>query len=279
MRPCDSVSGTRCTRCVPPSHLKTEYAPSPLTAKTTSLKPPRLALVGREELGLEAAPLRVAGEHAVDVAGPERRLVPAHALPDLDDDVLRRRPDRFSTSASFSSSSSSRRRRLELGDELGAARGRRAPPRGRPAPARHSCASLCARSSSLSRRPTSAASLAVVVDRRVGHALLRLRVGALELLDQLLDRPPCAPMLAAAAGRERAPGAALSRPQSRVPERQRREGHVRGLSPDASRADVSRCANCATLFPQADCRAMRGLRSTACRDYRARAFRTTASGT
>ena len=23
MRPCDSVSGTRCTRCVPPSYLKT----------------------------------------------------------------------------------------------------------------------------------------------------------------------------------------------------------------------------------------------------------------
>jgi peptide chain release factor 1 len=30
MRPCDSVSGTRCTRCVPPSNLNTENAPSPL---------------------------------------------------------------------------------------------------------------------------------------------------------------------------------------------------------------------------------------------------------
>ena len=30
MRPWDSVSGTRCTRCVPPSYLKTENAPSPL---------------------------------------------------------------------------------------------------------------------------------------------------------------------------------------------------------------------------------------------------------
>ena len=37
MRPWDSVTGTRCTRCVPPSHLDTEYAPSPLTAKVTSL--------------------------------------------------------------------------------------------------------------------------------------------------------------------------------------------------------------------------------------------------
>ena len=32
IRPCDSVSGTRCTRCVPPSYLKTLYAPWPFTA-------------------------------------------------------------------------------------------------------------------------------------------------------------------------------------------------------------------------------------------------------
>ena len=40
MRPWDSVIGTRCTRCVPASHLKTEYAPSPFTAKTHSFVPP-----------------------------------------------------------------------------------------------------------------------------------------------------------------------------------------------------------------------------------------------
>ncbi len=40
MRPWLSVSGTRCTRCVPPSYLKIEYAPSPLIANVTSLKPP-----------------------------------------------------------------------------------------------------------------------------------------------------------------------------------------------------------------------------------------------
>ena len=40
IRPCDSVAGTRWTRCVPPSHLKTENAPSPFTAKTASLTPP-----------------------------------------------------------------------------------------------------------------------------------------------------------------------------------------------------------------------------------------------
>ena len=40
IRPCDSVSGTRCTRCVPPSNLKIENAPWPLTANTASLTPP-----------------------------------------------------------------------------------------------------------------------------------------------------------------------------------------------------------------------------------------------
>ena len=39
MRPCDSVSGTRCTRCVPPSNLNTEYAPSPLTANVYEPSP------------------------------------------------------------------------------------------------------------------------------------------------------------------------------------------------------------------------------------------------
>ncbi len=32
MRPWDSVAGTRWTRCVPPSYLKREYAPSPRTS-------------------------------------------------------------------------------------------------------------------------------------------------------------------------------------------------------------------------------------------------------
>ena len=40
MRPCDSVSGTRCTRCVPPSNLKMENAPWPFTANTVSFTPP-----------------------------------------------------------------------------------------------------------------------------------------------------------------------------------------------------------------------------------------------
>ena len=47
-----------------------------------------LVLARRERLGLEAAPLGVAGQHPVDVARPERRLVAADALAHLDDHVL-----------------------------------------------------------------------------------------------------------------------------------------------------------------------------------------------
>ena len=45
--------------------------------------------VGRgQRLGLEPAPLGVAGEHAVEVAGPQARLLAARAAADLDDHVL-----------------------------------------------------------------------------------------------------------------------------------------------------------------------------------------------
>ncbi len=37
MRPCDSVAGTRCTRCVPDSNFRRENAPRPTTRATTSL--------------------------------------------------------------------------------------------------------------------------------------------------------------------------------------------------------------------------------------------------
>jgi hypothetical protein len=43
---------------------------------------------GVERLRREAQPLGVAGEHAVEVAGPDRGLVAACARADLDDDVL-----------------------------------------------------------------------------------------------------------------------------------------------------------------------------------------------
>ena len=37
MRPAASVTGTRCTRCTPPSYLSLENAPWPLTSSVTSL--------------------------------------------------------------------------------------------------------------------------------------------------------------------------------------------------------------------------------------------------
>ena len=48
MRPCDSVAGTRWTRCTPPSHFSRDHTPYPpsgtplvLIATATSLTPPR----------------------------------------------------------------------------------------------------------------------------------------------------------------------------------------------------------------------------------------------
>jgi hypothetical protein len=41
MRPCDSVTGTRCTRCTPASYFSRDQAPLPLTANTASLIPSR----------------------------------------------------------------------------------------------------------------------------------------------------------------------------------------------------------------------------------------------
>ena len=82
MRPCDSVAGTRCTRCVPPSNLKTEYAPSPLIANVYLPSPMSSGSV------LKPAPLGVLGEHPVQVAGPQPGLLAAGAALDLDDHVL-----------------------------------------------------------------------------------------------------------------------------------------------------------------------------------------------
>ena len=187
IRPCDSVSGTRWTRCVPPSYLKTENAPWPFTAKTTSLNAARLVLARRERLRLEAAALRVAGEHPVEVARPERRLVAADALPDLDDHVLLVRRILLDE------------RELELllepRDVLPRAR--------RPSPASSGIVArvlevgarllpllgeLVRRLELLQPAPGVGGLAVVVVDGRIGHALLRLRVGALQLVDEALDR-------------------------------------------------------------------------------------------
>ena len=59
-----------------------------MTAKVTSLKPPTSAADCESDLGREAALLGVAGQHLVEVAGEQRRLVAAGPGADLDQDVL-----------------------------------------------------------------------------------------------------------------------------------------------------------------------------------------------
>ena len=143
-----------------------------------------LALVRREDLGLEAAPLGVAGQHPVDVAGPDRGLVAADALPHLDDHVLRvgrvalderelqlllelarRRLESATSSRSSGSARASSRSARICRHSWRACRAPRAPSGGgrRPRPRGGRC-----------RRPG-----------RTGAPAAR--VGALELVDELVD--------------------------------------------------------------------------------------------
>src|ERR671922_294486 len=138
-----------------------------------------------EHFALEAAPLRVAGEHPVEVARPQRRLVAADALADLDEHVLavgRIGLDERELQLLLEA----REPLLELGYELAqvtvAVRVRevganRAPLLGQPV-----------RGLELLQAAPDLRRLAmVVVDGRVGHALLRLPVRALDFLDELVD--------------------------------------------------------------------------------------------
>ena len=144
-----------------------------------------LVLVGGENLGLVAAALRIAGEHAVDVAGPERRLVAADARTDLDDHVLRvrrialheREPELVLQPRQLLLQLG--RHTGELGVALGVGEiGLHLAPLLREA----------VRAFELLPPPPDLSGIAmVVVDGRVGHALLDLRVGALELFDEWLD--------------------------------------------------------------------------------------------
>ena len=116
----------------------------------------------RERLGREAALLGVAGEHLVEVAGEQRRLVAPGPGADLDQDVLgvvgvaldHRQADLLLELLEP-------RRRL-VDDRLAAPGPRRprpaapARPRGRPCSVRYSAASACAGCSSRYSRPTSA---------------------------------------------------------------------------------------------------------------------------
>ena len=182
-----------------------------MTAKTTSLKPPLSLSFAESSSVLKPRLLGVAGEHAEDVAGPDRRLVAADARPDLDDHVLlvgRVPLDERELQLLLELAPDA----LGLGDELrqlGVVRAsldvvvRRAP-----------LLRELVRRLQLLQPPSDLRRLvAVAVDRRVGHALLQLGVRALEVVDQLFDRRSHASMLAVCAGR------------------------VRGLSPDTSRTD------------------------------------------
>ena len=92
MRPCDSVAGTRCTRCTPPSYFsRAQTAWSGLARPHRDGHRLRAAEVGGlvvEHLGGPALPLGVAQVHPQQVAGEQRRLVAALAGLDLEDDVL-----------------------------------------------------------------------------------------------------------------------------------------------------------------------------------------------
>ena len=136
----------------------------------------------RDLLPFEATPFRVAREHAEDVAGPERRLVAPHSLAHLDDDVLRvggipldqRELQLLLDLGRASSSSGTSSRRSP--SSRAASRSARAP-----APL---LGELEGPLELLQPAPGLGRLLVIVVDGRVGHALLRLAVGALQLVDE-----------------------------------------------------------------------------------------------
>ncbi len=92
MRPCDSVAGTRCTRCTPPSYFsRAQTAWSGRAGADRDGDRLHAAEIGRlvvEHLGRPALPLGVAQVHPQQVAGEQRRLLAALAGLDLEDDVL-----------------------------------------------------------------------------------------------------------------------------------------------------------------------------------------------
>ena len=153
------------------------------------MPPPSLGL-DLELLPLEAAPLGVALEHPREVGGPERRLVAADALADLDDHVLlvgRVALDERELQLLLEP----RDVGLVVGDHLGelGVAARRVEVGLRLAPLLRELV----RALELLQAPADLGRLAVVVvDGRVGQPLLRLGVGALELLDELVEIRPWA---------------------------------------------------------------------------------------
>ena len=94
MRPWDSVTGTRWTRCTPPSYFSRAQTPSPgcgvparLDRDGDVLVAAEVGLGGVEDLGPPAAPLGVPQVHPQQVAGEQGGLLAALAGLDLEDHV------------------------------------------------------------------------------------------------------------------------------------------------------------------------------------------------
>ena len=87
MRPCASVSGTRCTRCTPELELQPGERPAAADLGDDFLEAALGAFGGGKNLGGPALPRGEALVHAEQVAGEQRGLVAAGAGADFDDDV------------------------------------------------------------------------------------------------------------------------------------------------------------------------------------------------
>ena len=85
MRPPDSVSGTRWTRCTPLSNFSRAKTPRPRSGRRPRAMPP--SSVACSSTTSKRQPLRVgiALVHAQEIGGEERRLLAAGAGPDLED--------------------------------------------------------------------------------------------------------------------------------------------------------------------------------------------------
>src|ERR1700757_4248598 len=84
MRPCVSVSGTRCTRCAPDSNFSLANAPRPFTSAMISLKPPMVPSLAEITSTFQPCKALI---HPEQVAGEQRRLVAAGAGADFQHDV------------------------------------------------------------------------------------------------------------------------------------------------------------------------------------------------
>ena len=94
MRPWLSVTGTRCTRCTPPSYFSRAHGASPGCGGALGLHRDLDVLVAAEvglgrvdDLGLPATALGVPQVHPQQVAGEQRRLLAALPRLDLEDHV------------------------------------------------------------------------------------------------------------------------------------------------------------------------------------------------